>query len=288
MLLKPLDVDQLKVFISTFSSDILRILDVAPGPRSLSRVKELGAHSSVYIKVSFTDGLAGNCLIGFSEFSACAVAARMRERLLKEKASFSNVGPEVSELLLTFANYIIQAAVEKFREYAINCSVSPSEVTDGRDCQTGEHEYILVLFPLGDMGEIELFLDLKMAVNQENAGRRIMIVDDTNSMRGMLRRILEEAGYMVVGEATNGREAINRVAALSPDLVTMDLEMPEVNGIQALEAIKQRHPQIKVIVMTSVLDREIVMECIRKGAINYILKPYEPAKVIEVLAKALS
>lgn len=287
MLFRPLDIDQIKIFVSSFSAGIGQFLDVAPGPRSVTKTRDLGGKSSVFIKVTFTGGLVGSCVLGWSESSACAVAARMHQTLWKESASFDKVSPEVHELLVEFASHLINHTVESFKERGINCSAIHQKVGSSREAQSGGHEFLMTSFPLAEMGQMELFLALKVALSREQAGKRIMIVDDSASLRGMLRCLLEDAGYLVVGEATNGREAITMAGDLSPDLVTMDIEMPDINGIQALAAIKVRYPGIKVIMVSYLTDREKVHECISKGAENYILKPYEPVKVVEAVARAL-
>ena len=109
----------------------------------------------------------------------------------------------------------------------------------------------------------------------------ILIVEDSPLMRFQLKDILEEAGYVVVGEAEDGRQGIEKYTELEPDLVTMDILMPGVNGITALKAIKKRDPEAKVVMITTVRNRDKVLEAVKIGAEDYVVKPFEEEKVLE-------
>jgi two-component system chemotaxis response regulator CheY len=117
---------------------------------------------------------------------------------------------------------------------------------------------------------------------------RVLVVDDALYMRTMIRDILNGAGgFEVVGEASNGREAVERFIELEPDLVTMDIVMPELDGIEATREILGRHPAA-VIIMCSALGQEaLVIESIAAGARDFIIKPFTPEKVLKVVNNAL-
>lgn len=287
MLHKPLDIGQIKIFVASFGSVIERFLGVAPGPRSVTKTHGLGSKSSVFVKAGLDGDLSGRLFVGFSDAAACGVAARMHQRLLQESCRFEQVNQDVKDLLVEFANQLLSHTVEAFKQNGAICAATAPEVGDGHEGKGGDQDFTMTSFSLGEMGQMELFLALKVSVTREKTGKRIMIVDDSPSMRGMMRSILEDAGYLVVGEAVNGREAVATLPALSPDLVTMDIEMPEINGVQALAAIKVSNPHVKVIMVSSLSDRERVLDCLGKGATNYILKPYEPARVLEAVSRAL-
>ena len=113
---------------------------------------------------------------------------------------------------------------------------------------------------------------------------RVMIVDDHSVVREGIRTYLDlEERFIIVGEAANGREAADKVPALKPDVVLMDLLMPEMDGIAATRAIKQVSPDVKVIVLTSFTDDEHIMPAIEAGATGYLLKDVSA----EDLAKAI-
>ena len=113
---------------------------------------------------------------------------------------------------------------------------------------------------------------------------RVLVVDDALYMRSMIRDILAGSGrFDVVGEAANGREAVERYVELKPDLVTMDIVMPELDGIEATREILSRNPQA-VVVMCSALGQEaLVIESIAAGAKDFIVKPFTPEKVLRIV-----
>lgn len=116
-------------------------------------------------------------------------------------------------------------------------------------------------------------------------GERILIVDDALFMRGVLRGILEKSGYEVVGEASNGIEAIEKYKELRPDLVTMDITMPDMTGLAAVKAIKEIDSNAKVIMCSAMGQNAMVMEALRNGALDFIIKPFEASKVVEALRR---
>jgi len=115
---------------------------------------------------------------------------------------------------------------------------------------------------------------------------RILIVDDTKFMRKMLRKILS-VKYNVIGEAENGREAFNMVQEHDPDLVTLDVVMPKMDGFEALSKIKDNDASQKVIMCTSVDQHEKVIEAMKRGADGYIVKPFKKESVLEEIEKVL-
>ncbi len=116
--------------------------------------------------------------------------------------------------------------------------------------------------------------------------KRVLIVDDAVFMRMKLKDILEKNGYEVVAEAQNGIEAIEKYKAENPDLVTMDITMPELDGVSALREIKKIDPNAKVIMCSAMGQQSMVMDAIQAGAIDFIVKPFETDRVIKSLDKA--
>ncbi len=115
----------------------------------------------------------------------------------------------------------------------------------------------------------------------------ILIVDDAAFMRAMLKRILQDAGFDIVGEAVNGKEAVQMYEELTPDLVTMDMVMPEMGGMEALQAIRARNHEAKVVIVSAVDQRENLLEAIRSGATEYIVKPFDEPRVMKAVSRAL-
>ncbi|MEW9697711.1 response regulator [Paenibacillus sp. SI8] len=116
---------------------------------------------------------------------------------------------------------------------------------------------------------------------------RILIVDDAAFMRMMIRDILSKNGYEVCGEANDGAQAIEKFKELKPDLITMDITMPEMDGIQALKEIKKLEPNAKVIMCSAMGQQAMVIDAIQAGAKDFIVKPFQADRVIEAIKKTL-
>ncbi|ENN96252.1 response regulator receiver protein [Methanocaldococcus villosus KIN24-T80] len=115
---------------------------------------------------------------------------------------------------------------------------------------------------------------------------KVLVVDDSAFMRNILKRILTQTGkFVVVGEASNGKEAIEKAKELQPDLITMDIVMPEMDGITATREIKKILPNVKIVMCTSVDQEKKVIEALEAGADGYIVKPFQAQKVIDELNK---
>ncbi len=118
--------------------------------------------------------------------------------------------------------------------------------------------------------------------------KRILITDDALFMRVTLKNILTQNGYEICGEAANGKESLDKYKELKPDLVTMDITMPEMDGITALKEIKAFDPNAKVIMCTAMGQKNMVIEAVQAGAKDFIVKPFEPDRVIQAVGKQLA
>lgn len=117
---------------------------------------------------------------------------------------------------------------------------------------------------------------------------RVLVVDDALYMRTMIRDILTgNGGFDVVGEASNGREAVERFIELSPDLITMDIVMPELDGIEATREILSRDPSATIVMCSALGQEALVIESIAAGARDFIVKPFTPEKVLKVVRNVL-
>lgn len=115
----------------------------------------------------------------------------------------------------------------------------------------------------------------------------ILIVDDAAFMRTMLRNILEKEGFTVCGEAKNGADALDRYKELKPDLVTLDITMPEVDGLTALKSIMEFDNKANVLMCSAMGQQTMVIEAIQNGAKDFIVKPFNSERVIEAVKKTL-
>jgi len=115
----------------------------------------------------------------------------------------------------------------------------------------------------------------------------VMIVDDAAFMRMMLKDILSKNGFTVVGEAENGAIAVEKFVELQPNLTTMDITMPEMDGLQALKEIRKRDAKARVIMCSAMGQQSMVIEAIQAGAKDFIVKPFQADRVVEAVTKAL-
>lgn len=117
--------------------------------------------------------------------------------------------------------------------------------------------------------------------------KKILIVDDAAFMRMMIRDILVKNGFEVAGEAADGVQAIVKFIETNPDLVTMDITMPEMDGITALKEIKKLDARANVIMCSAMGQQEVVIESIQAGAKDFIVKPFQKERIIEAIQKAI-
>lgn len=116
----------------------------------------------------------------------------------------------------------------------------------------------------------------------------ILLVDDSRTSRKILRNILESAGHTIVDEATDGEQAIEKYIASKPDVITLDITMPVMDGIEALKQIKIVDSNAKVIMVSASSQKDKLIEAVKYGAEDFIAKPFEPSQIITVLDKLIS
>lgn len=115
---------------------------------------------------------------------------------------------------------------------------------------------------------------------------KVILVDDLSFMRDAIRQILEKSNMDVLGEAENGREAVEMYMELEPDIVLMDITMPVMDGLESLERIKQYDPGAKVIMCSALGQQKYLIKAIQLGARDFILKPFLPERIISAISKA--
>ena len=114
---------------------------------------------------------------------------------------------------------------------------------------------------------------------------KILIVDDSRTSRKMLRNILESNGHEIIDEAVNVQEGVQKFQALKPDVVTLDITMPVVDGVEALKMIKALDPESKVVMVTAAGQKNKMIECIKAGANEFLTKPFEQQEIVDVINK---
>jgi len=117
--------------------------------------------------------------------------------------------------------------------------------------------------------------------------RTVLVVDDAIFMRTMIGDILKQAGFEVVGEASSGVEAVKRYKELKPDLVTMDIVMPDMGGIDAVREIIDEDPDARILMCSAMGQQGLVVEAIQAGARDFVVKPFQPSRVIEAVQRLL-
>ncbi|MCI1696940.1 response regulator [Aneurinibacillus aneurinilyticus] len=115
---------------------------------------------------------------------------------------------------------------------------------------------------------------------------KVLVVDDAVFMRNIIKDFLTKNGFEVVGEAGNGAEAVQKYIQTRPDLVTMDITMPEMDGVEALKKIKEHDPLAKIIICSAMGQEKMVIQAMGAGAIDFIVKPFQEARVLEAITKA--
>lgn len=118
--------------------------------------------------------------------------------------------------------------------------------------------------------------------------KKVLIVDDAEFMRYTIRLILSKSGFDVVGEAENGRVAVDKYKELKPDIVTMDITMPDMSGIEALKRIMEYDPKAKIVMVSAMGQERMVKEAVIYGAKSFIVKPFKHEQVVDVLNKLLT
>ena len=118
-------------------------------------------------------------------------------------------------------------------------------------------------------------------------GANVMIVDDAAFMRMMLKDILTKNGFTIVGEAENGAVAVEMYGNIRPNLTVMDITMPEMDGLQAVKEIRKIDPQARIVMCSAMGQQSMVIEAIQSGAKDFVVKPFQPERVIEAITKAL-
>ena len=116
---------------------------------------------------------------------------------------------------------------------------------------------------------------------------RVLVVDDAAFMRMMIKEILRRGGYQVVGEAENGAQAVEQFRELKPDIVTMDITMPEMDGITAVKEIRRVDSNALIVMCSAMGQQAMVIEAIQAGAKDFVVKPFQPERVLEAIRKVL-
>ena len=115
----------------------------------------------------------------------------------------------------------------------------------------------------------------------------VLIVDDSRTSRKLLRNVLERGGFVITGEAVNGEDGYLKYKELKPDLVTMDITMPNMDGIESLSLIKHENANAKVVMITAAGQKEKMVDALKRGADDFITKPFDEAEILSTLKRVM-
>lgn len=118
-------------------------------------------------------------------------------------------------------------------------------------------------------------------------GKKVLVVDDANFMRTVVKDTLVPSGFEIVGEATNGVEAVGKYAKLKPDLVTMDITMKVKDGVEAAKEILAADPNARIVMVTALGQEKMLLDCIALGVRDFVVKPFTKARILSAVEKAL-
>src|SRR4030042_1706064 len=119
-------------------------------------------------------------------------------------------------------------------------------------------------------------------------GKRILVVDDANFMRMIVKDTLTPKGFEICGEAANGNEAVRQYERLKPDLVTMDITMKEKDGVDAAREILTKDPNARIVMVTALGQEKLLLDCLSLGVKDFVVKPFEAQRIVSAVQKALS
>lgn len=114
---------------------------------------------------------------------------------------------------------------------------------------------------------------------------KILVVDDSKIIRRVLVNTLTDAGHEVLAEAANGEEALKELENVSPDLVTLDITMPVMDGLETLKVVREKYPELKVIMISAAGQKNKVLQALKDGALDFIRKPFEKDDMLETIGK---
>lgn len=132
-----------------------------------------------------------------------------------------------------------------------------------------------------------MYEGLLALLNGGAAMARILLCDDSSFMRMMLKKVIIGMGHEIVGEAADGRQAVQLHRKLKPDLTTMDITMPNMDGIEAVKHIHEEEPLARIVMVTAIGQRAVITEALKAGASDFIVKPFNPEQVEDTIEKIL-
>lgn len=289
MRLKPLDAEEIKIFVSEFGTLLEKEAGIPPDKRRVFRLDTLDPRDSLFIVAEFSGDIDGKVFIGLDETAACVTAENINKARSGDSIPFDRVSDQVKMLVLELSQHYFKGIAAALKEQAgRRCEVSAAHFREAGEARA-RRQYTMIPFSVNRLSQIHLSMSLQAVKKTGHTGRRrIVIVDESSSTRDFLEKVLEEANYHVVGEFTDEAEALLNLKGLAPDMVLLNIDAPGLDIMRMLAGIKVEYPRAKVVIMTGTADRATILSCIQNGATTCILKPFQPAKLVETVKKVFN
>lgn len=287
---EPVKAEHINTFVLPLLETLDRMLGIKATAKGVSIREGAGDPGAVAVLIKLSGRLSGEVFMTFGEKAGTYVASLMAKKLKGQEQSYEGLTDEAQAALKEFANVALGSTVGKLKSIEVETLISTPTIYVGPDVvaevMAGKN-MVVIPFVLGFFGQLELALSLRLTrPHVEGASAmKVMVVDDSSFQRDVLKILLTGRGYQVVAEAEDGATALKMYQEFKPDIVTLDIIMPGMDGVQTLQHLKEINPAARVIMVSSISDKDRIIECRRLGAEYYILKPYEPEKIIEVLQK---
>ena len=269
------------LFRSVILRTLVRLVDNHTYVEEITQTKECLADQTSYQVLTGAHAVM-TALCGTEESMKSTAVAYMGEQ-------FIDSNDDVLDSMAEFVNCVngLYATGLSAKNIDVELTV-PEYHAEGVTIQ-GDSLYVLKLNILGQTMDYVISFDKEYQILNEKIEKkgRIFIVDDSRTARKVLRSILEEQGYVIVGEASNGEEALQTIPETGVDLVTLDITMPVMDGIEALKHLVQRTPETKVLMVSASAQKEKIMEALKIGACDFLQKPYDKNQVISSVKRAI-
>lgn len=240
------------------------------------------------------DRVKGNVVLGFedqrmAELVAGAINANIGES--RDDSQEGSLDDVAEQILNKFMNNVVDVTTTKWETQGFKVSFGTPQSKRNALIQNISglaSRAFLIVFQLG-MDHIVFRVTFNEAVHESStpADQKILIVDDSALIRNIMAEVLEKVGFQVF-HAKNGKEAIDEFEQHKPDATVMDLNMPEMGGLEAIAAIRQKDKDAKFIILTSSARRDEVMTARNLGVSSYLLKPFQPKQLLDALGKLLA
>lgn len=228
--------------------------------------------TDVHIFLGVTGDLQGAIFFSFSHDNGLRLASMM------SGMSFEKYDDLATSALQELLNITSGQSLMKFGEMGINADITPPSFLSGNSMELRvPHPMLSLKLAAGDTG---FYMNLALKKVQ---AKRILITDDKPATRELLINIIKKNGYELAGTCTNGAECLDSLLEAQPNIVLMDISMPVMDGLAALEKIKRERPDLKVVMVTAFGEKENVQRAMRLGADGYVLKPFTEKSIITVL-----